>query len=300
MILADTQVQLTPSLVAPGLVIALCAIAGLGTFVLMPHPKKTTFVRNIGAVFATLAFAGLILAIFRSLGSWSTTAYFWIFSFITIGGALKVITHPLPVYSAMYFVLTVFSTAGLFVLLWAEFIAAALVLIYAGAVLVTYTFVIMLASEASGQGLISKLVGGTAEAKEYDSKARSPLLACLAGFITMGVMLFVLFDKAASVVKNAGAVQTTVVQGQTQKLGVYLFTNQIISVQVAGLILTLAMVGAIMIARKKVLLDDDDKAADQYVQQGPNTPADDNPHSISVEGKPGPRAGAREREMMEL
>ena len=72
--------------------------------------------------------------------------YFWIFSAIALVGAVRVVTHPRPVYSALYFVLTVFATAGLFVLLWAEFMAAALVLIYAGAILVTYVFVIMLAA----------------------------------------------------------------------------------------------------------------------------------------------------------
>ena len=67
-------------------------------------------------------------------------------------GAIRVVTHPKPVYSALYFVLTVFASAGLFVLLWAEFMAAALVLIYAGAILVTYVFVIMLAAEAPPPG----------------------------------------------------------------------------------------------------------------------------------------------------
>ena len=75
--------------------------------------------------------------------------YFWIFSTIAIGGAIRVITHTRPVYSALYFVLTVFASAGLFLLLRAEFMAAALVMIYAGAILVTYVFVIMLAAEGS-------------------------------------------------------------------------------------------------------------------------------------------------------
>src|SRR5688500_18517211 len=55
--------------------------------------------------------------------------YFWIFCAIALVGAMRVVTHPRPVYSALYFVLTVFASAGLFVLLWAEFMAAALVLI---------------------------------------------------------------------------------------------------------------------------------------------------------------------------
>src|SRR6185503_7620582 len=97
--------------------------------------------------------------------------YFWIFSAIALLGALRVVTHPRPVYAALYFVLTVFATAGLFILLWAEFMAAALVLIYAGAILVTYVFVIMLAAQPAEDGAP---VSGSARAAlaEYDAVSR--------------------------------------------------------------------------------------------------------------------------------
>ncbi|MFT3786868.1 MAG: NADH-quinone oxidoreductase subunit J [Tepidisphaeraceae bacterium] len=301
MLAAESITQLVP----PILTIALCAMAGLGTWLMLPRQGKPPFTRNIGTGVA--AVAGLSLAIILlstvSLGSISTTIYFYIFSALAIFGALKVVTHPLPVYSAMYFVLTVFAGAGLFVLAWAEFLAAALVLIYAGAVLVTYTFVIMLASEASGQGLVSKLVGGTAENADYDGNARSPLLACTAGFTVLAVMIFAIFDKAQAIPRTVvpAADHAALARNDITSLATYLFTNQIVSVEIAGLILTLAMVGAIMIARRQVLLADDERIElDSPITSGPAAPGDDNPHSLPVEGKPGPRATRREAETLEL
>src|SRR5688500_5995780 len=127
--------------------------------------------------------------------------YFWIFSLIALGGAVRVVTHPRPVYSALYFVLTVFATAGLFILLWAEFMAAALVLIYAGAILVTYVFVIMLATQAAPttggpDGATTPARGGDGDGTptgptgaprlaalaEYDAVSREPLVAAAVGF----------------------------------------------------------------------------------------------------------------------
>ena len=93
-----------------------------------------------------------------------------------------------------------FATAGLFVLLEAEFIAAALVLIYAGAILVTYVFVIMLASQAGSDDKptpAQKMV-------EYDHVSREPLAAAAVGFALMGVLLFLIFDKAAGLAPACG------------------------------------------------------------------------------------------------
>src|SRR5207249_11897952 len=74
-------------------------------------------------------------------------ALFYIFSFLTLVCALLVIANPFsrnPVTSAMFLVLTIVSLAGLFVLLHAYFLAAVQVLVYAGAVMVLFLFVIML------------------------------------------------------------------------------------------------------------------------------------------------------------
>ena len=137
----------------------------------------------------------MALIVFRATAgqvSSDTGPFFWIFSAIALVSAVRVITHPRPVYSRLYFIMTVFATAGLFVLMYAEFMAAALVLIYAGAILITYVFVIMLASSAQSSESRGPLEGLT----ECDLVSRSPFTACLLGFTVMALLLVVIFDKA--------------------------------------------------------------------------------------------------------
>jgi NADH-quinone oxidoreductase subunit J len=215
--------------------------------------------------------------------------YFWIFSTIALVGAVRVITHPKPVYSALYFVVTVFATAGLFLLLWAEFLAAALVLIYAGAILVTYVFVIMLAAEAAPSGSAAR---GLAE---HDAIAREPVLACAVGFALMGVLLFVIFDKSQALPTHGAAQTSSIVSGATQQLGEFLFKQHLVSLELAGLILTVAMIGAIVIARRQVYHEmPEAEFIDEKpeVVLGPATPVDDNPHSLPVVGTLNPRQKA--------
>jgi NADH-quinone oxidoreductase subunit J len=307
----------------------LCAAAGIATVMLLPSRREAPL-RTIGGV-GLLAVALILVAILVRWTAGTTGggmgAYFWIFSAVALVGALRVITHTKPVYSALYFVLTVFATAGLFLLLWAEFMAAALVLIYAGAILVTYVFVIMLAAEAARPG------GGVERVSETDAVSREPILACAVGFTLMGVILFVIFDRGSDFTR-AGAVNPDVapamtallttediteetftapttqptrwefnhaaatrvprVEGATQELAAYLFRNQLVNLELAGLILTVAMVGAIVIARKRVIVAPADefatapRAAGETVL-GPATPIDDDPHSIPVYGTLNPR-----------
>ena len=331
---------------SPAVILVLCVVAGVGTVLLLPGRREVAWRRLGGAVLlAAAAFFGV--ALFVSAPD-RPAVYFWAFSAIALLGSVRVITHPKPVYSALYFVLTVFATAGLFVLLWAEFIAVALITIYAGAILVTYTFVIMLAADSAPAG-----VSGDDAARdflaEHDRQARAPWSAAAVGFLTMGVLLFVIFDRAPrdllprQSVTDARFLQATpgerevnalgldaereagkspdgaapvlvsarpgeqalpvrgdlypsnnqpshaAERGGIQTLGIYLFTRQVVTLQVAGLILTVAMVGAIVIARRQIIPDlrppglaEAESAADSYAT--PHTPVDDNPHSLPVHG----------------
>lgn len=278
---------------APVLILVLCVIAGVGTVLLLPS-KREAVLRKIGGVL--LLAAGLILAAMlihyvAGQGRGGMSVYFWIFSAITILGAVRVVTHPRPVYSALYFVLSVLATAGLFILLWAEFMAAALVIIYAGAILVTYVFVIMLATKSSPPGAPEgSEVGALAE---YDAISREPLAAAAIGFTLMGVLLFVIFDKAPAfppVTPQVAPAAGVNGPGSVQVLGRYLFANQIVNLELAGLILTIAMVGAILIARRQVIVIG--QTSPEEVVLGPATPVDDNPHSIPVYGTDNPRQKA--------
>lgn len=297
----------------PALIIGLCVAAGLATWLALPS-KREVAIRRIGAV--ALGAVGLVVAAFMvrwTVDLGGMNVYFWLFSAVALFASVRVITHTKPVYSALYFVLTVFATGGLFVLLWAEFIAAALVLIYAGAILITYVFVIMLASESltGGVGDSSKLV------TEHDAYSRDPFWAAMTGFAVTGLLIYLIFDKSAALDANkqglalvagdsgmiafaestraqparAEPAQTKPAEtqpelGSAQALGQELFENQALNIQLAGVILTVAMVGAITLARRRVIVS---VPMGQEVLHTPATPVDDNPKSIAVYGTDNPR-----------
>ncbi len=288
--------------VAPALILILCAVAGVGTYLLLPSRKGAT---------ARLAGGGIVLLAALALGvillRWTFGSpvgagrvgvhnpYFWIFAAAALVGSLRVVTHRRPVYSALYFVLTVFSTAGLFVLLWAEFMAAALVLIYAGAILVAYVFVIMLAADAAPSLSADRDASLPEQLAEHDAVSREPLVAAAVGFTLMGILLYVIAARFGAPVR-AGALRASaelarslpaypLVSGSTQELGDYLFSRQLIGLQLAAVILTLSVIGAITISRRQVLAEESASGTPEELKVGPVTSGgDDDPHNIPIYG----------------
>jgi hypothetical protein len=117
------------------------------------------------------------------------------------------------------------------------------------------------------------------------------------GFAVMGVLLFVVFDRAESLPTPAANATGTLmpeeeVHGSTQSIGQYLFQEQTVSLELAGLILTVSMVGAIVIARRRVTSIDDRFEPSSEVISGPATPVNDDPKSIPVYGTTNPRQKA--------
>lgn len=270
-----------PVPVAPLLILLLCVLGGVGTLLLLPS-RRDASIRKIGGallIITALIFIATLTRYAAGKAAWGngpTGVYFWIFSAIAVFSAIRVVTHPKPIYSALYFILAVFASAGLFLLVKAEFMAAAIVLIYAGAILITYVFVIMLAAEASN-------APAGAGMAEHDRLSRDPLLASAIGFTLMGLLIFVIFDRYAAI-KPLPEAGSTVVEGVTQQLGAYLFSTQLISLELAGLLLTVAMVGAIVIAQRQI---DPATPGDLVLGALPNL--SDDPHAIPVYGTTNPR-----------
>lgn len=292
-LLADLSVPPNP-LLSWAIILTLCVVAGVGTVLLLPG-RRDRSLGMIGGVLllaAMLVLGALLVRYTAGQGGAAVHVYFWIFSFVALAAAVRVITHPRPVYSALYFVLTVFATAGLFILLWAEFMAAALVLIYAGAILITYCFVIMLAQQAVTAGATDKPATATTE---YDAVSREPLVASAVGFALMGMLLFVILDKGAALpppVETIDPLTNQRIVGTTQDLGRHLFQSHLVNLELAGLLLTVSMIGAIVIARKRVLTTVHPAPMAKDVQVAPATPVDDDPHSIPVYGTENPRQKA--------
>jgi NADH:ubiquinone oxidoreductase subunit 6 (subunit J) len=101
-----------------------------------------------------------------------------LFSGVALIGGFMLITQKNPAHAALSFTLVIIATCGLFLLNAAPFLMAATLIIYAGAIIVTFLFVIMLAQQA---GL-----------SDADARSREPFLSCLAGFILMAAMMCVI------------------------------------------------------------------------------------------------------------
>jgi NADH-quinone oxidoreductase subunit J len=146
--------------------------------------------------------------------------------------------EPNPVYAALWFATVILSTCGLFLMLGAAFISAATVIVYAGAIIVTFLFVIMLARQ-SGSSV-------------YDRRFRRPLLAVVLGAALLGALVTVFRQPMPEVLERvAPATASAPVeadQSTLATLGRSLFVDHLWSVELAGILLLIATFGTILVA----------------------------------------------------
>ncbi len=278
-LLNPSLLPLAAGVLHPLAIIAFCTIAAIATVMVLPSRRENSF-RKIGGVVLLLGFLVFAATLIRQTAQQSfADVYFWLFSGVAVIAAMRVVTHSKPVYSALYFVLTVIATAGLFVLLWAEFMAIALVIIYAGAILVTYVFVITLASPPQSVEV---------QGQDCDEVSREPLVASAIGFVLLAVLMFLIFDKAAPL--NLPVIETPDKNIAIRDFGQYLFSSQVISLELAGVILTMGMVGAILIARRQVGTESGVQETYETATSMPDVESD--PHTIPIYGTTNPRAKA--------
>lgn len=225
---------------------AVAGLVGLAVYAAMPKEGRPVR-RGLALLLLASALGGLLMLLGHLLGEAGGRLYFYVLSVLAVLGGIRVITHPRPVYSALYFVIVVLSTAALMVVVGAEFLAAALVIVYAGAILVTYVFVIMLAQQSP------RVRGGRSLGEtNYDRSAREPAAAVLAGFMLMATVAGEIVREAPAVEIAAVVTATNAAEGNTLSLGRVLLTDFAVSVELAGVLLMVAMMGAIAIARRRI------------------------------------------------
>ena len=161
------------------------------------------------------------------------TLFFYVFAGVTCLAGLMVISSRNPVHSVLFLILAFFNSAGLFVLLGAEFLAMLLVVVYVGAVAVLFLFVVMM------------LDINFAELR--DGFQRYMPLGLGVGGILLAEILFVFFTRE-EMSENLNLVSEV---SNTRALGRVLYTDYIYLFQVAGLILLVAMIGAITLTLRK-------------------------------------------------
>ncbi|MDX1667808.1 MAG: NADH-quinone oxidoreductase subunit J [Limnobacter sp.] len=161
------------------------------------------------------------------------TAFFYVFAAILVFAALRVITARNPVHAALYLVLSFFSAAALWMLLKAEFLAISLVLVYVGAVMVLFLFVVMMAD----------LNMDKVRAGFWKNLPVAAIVGSLVAFQMSVVLTRGFWD--------ADAVAPEQVNNNTQALGQLLYTEYLYPFEVAALILLVAMVAAIALTLRK-------------------------------------------------
>jgi NADH-quinone oxidoreductase subunit J len=181
------------SLASPILLYVGCALGVLGLALALP--RKGLSPQVIGALIAGAGLGAIFIALGVANPEHLPNYNFYIFSAIALGASLRVISHPRPVYAALYFILTILASCGLYVLLSAEFMAFALVIVYAGAILITYLFVIMLATETPTADAVEAL-------SDYDRYSREPAFAAVIGLILLAG-LTTLFGRGVSTLSPA-------------------------------------------------------------------------------------------------
>jgi NADH-quinone oxidoreductase subunit J len=158
---------------------------------------------------------------------------FYFFAALTLLCGALVIANPFsrnPVTSAMFLVLTIISMAGLFVLLHAFFLAAVQIIVYAGAVIVLFLFVIMLL-----------------DLKE-EQRRKIKLFSVAAGLLSVGAIVAIFLKSLGATLFNFSSLP--VLEGDTASLGKLLFTQYVLPFEVISVLLLVAMVGVVLLSKK--------------------------------------------------
>jgi NADH-quinone oxidoreductase subunit J len=179
-----------------------------------------------------------------------STVFFFIAAIGAIAGAIGVITLENPFYSVLALVSHLISLAALFLLLRAEFVAAAQVVVYAGAVMVLYTFV------------VSYVGGADGGPRNGDPLGRPPgatmTLAAWAcgGALVIELFIAVLGSGLKAITGHGAAYSPTF--GSPASIGDLLLTRFLAPFEIASYLLLIAAVGAVVLARRRGGVDDED------------------------------------------
>jgi NADH-quinone oxidoreductase subunit J len=163
---------------------------------------------------------------------------FFLLAIVAVASALGMLIARSPVNSALWLVLNLFCVAGLYLTLNAQFIAVVQIIVYAGAIMVLFLFVIMLLNLSATPGL-----------RDYNWKLG---LAFLLGMAVLAQLVYIVaigFDVAPTVV----SLPETVVTGGPKAIAMELFTTHLLPFEMIGILLLVATIGAVMLAKRRFI-----------------------------------------------
>ena len=165
----------------------------------------------------------------------ATTFFFYFFAIMAIVSAVAVITRRNPVHAALALIITLLSLASFYLMLYAPFVAAVQVVLYAGGIMVLFLFVIM-------------LVNLEQNIREYQF-SKQWLVATVIALALGGLLVFV-YKRGFDIFPRTFAVLP---EGQnTQQVGLVLYGPYMLSFEIASLLLLVAIVGAVVMAKRRI------------------------------------------------
>jgi NADH-quinone oxidoreductase subunit J len=168
----------------------------------------------------------------------ATPFFFYLLSGLALIGGVLVITRRNPVHSALALIVTLLALAGIYLMLYAPFVAGVQIILYAGGIMVLFLFVIMLVS---------------VERAEKEKQFNKQWIVAMAATFGLGLLFVLVFTKSTllhELTKNP-VVQMTE-NNNTQLIGYFLYGNYMLAFEIASLLLLVAIVGAVVMAKKKI------------------------------------------------
>jgi len=164
--------------------------------------------------------------------------FFIVFGSVAAISSVLMITRNNAVIAALYLILNFASLAGLYLTLNAQFIAVAQVIVYAGAIMVLFLFVIMLLRPEN-------------EKKFLEANSKVKVFAfVIAGFVFLQLMYIIFFSRPSNIIaKNLNA---SVEAGTIESIGYILFKDYVLPFEAAGFLLLAATIGALILGKKKI------------------------------------------------
>ncbi|MBI3838303.1 MAG: NADH-quinone oxidoreductase subunit J [Planctomycetia bacterium] len=204
-------------------------------------PRGAAAGRSFGTLLVAISL-GLFASQVPRLGNWVNDSVFLILAAVAVLSAVATVTFRNPVYSAIWFGLSLLGTAGLFLFQGAQFLGVATIVVYAGAILVTFLFVLMLA-QPEGQAF-------------YDRLSWGARLSALTGALVVGVLTLTVVsvfqgpaveDRPQSPFSKVALDDGILADQHMANLGAQLFSKNLVAVEVAGTLLLVALVGTVAI-----------------------------------------------------
>jgi NADH-quinone oxidoreductase subunit J len=168
----------------------------------------------------------------------ATTFFFYFLSALALAGGVFVITRRNPVHSALALIVTLLALAGIYLMLYAPFVAGVQIILYAGGIMVLFLFVIMLVD-----------VGRAEKERQFNRQ----WVVAIVSATGLGVLFVKVFANSKIMAQLMNKPLPTLAESNnTQIVGQGLYGNYMLAFEVASLLLLVAIIGAVVMAKKKI------------------------------------------------